>query len=148
MDEQDHDAASTPKEEAGRSVSTSLVGLLKARDVQLRGSAAGLVAANGELSINQGGCGAVIANGGVTIRFGGCGPLIANGDVSIEYGGTQAVLALGQADIRKGSLVGFVGSPRVNIEDGGKVLFGTRQALAFGAAAGVSFALLSRLFRR
>lgn len=67
---------------------------------------------------------------------------------SIEYGGTQAILAAKGAEIGRGGFVGFVGSPKVTVEEGGKVLLGTRQALAFGAAAGVTFALLSRLFRR
>jgi hypothetical protein len=129
-------------------VERSIVGLMKAGDVHLKRSVAGLVAAQGNLSIEQGGCGPVLANGAVSIRYGGCGPMIANGDVSIEYGGTQAIIAAGGATIGARGLVGLVVSPRVTVEDGGRVLFGTRQALAFGAAAGVVCALLSRLRRR
>ena len=90
----------------------------------------------------------MIANGGVTIRNGGCGPMIANGDVSIEHGGTQGILAAGGATIGPRAFVGFVVSPKVTVEDGGKVLMGPRQAVLFGAAAGVLGALLSRLIRR
>jgi hypothetical protein len=126
----------------------SIVGLMKSRDVQLHQAAAGLVAAQGNLTITNGGCGPVVANGGVTITNGGCGPMIANGDVSIQNGGTQAVIAAGGVRIGPKALAGFVLSPQVTVEEGSRVLFGTRQALAFGAAAGVVCALLSRLRRR
>jgi hypothetical protein len=89
-----------------------------------------------------------IANGGVTIRQGGCGPLIANGDVSIEQGGTQSIIAAGGATLGDRAFVGVVVSPKVTVEEGGKVLLNTPQALALGAAAGVVFALVSRLVRR
>lgn len=131
-----------------RNVNRSIVGILKARDVQLKESGAGLIAAGGRLSILNGGCGPVLANGGVTIRNGGCGPMIANGDVSIENGGTQGIVAAGGATIGPKALVGFVVSPKVTVADGGKVLFSSRQAVAFGAAAGTALALLSRVLRR
>jgi hypothetical protein len=38
-------------------------------------------------------------------------------------------------------------SPKVTVQDGGRVLLGTPQALAFGAAAGLVGALLTRVFR-
>ena len=129
-------------------VERSIVGLMKSRDVQLRQSAAGLVAAQGNLSITNGGCGPVVANGGVRITNGGCGPMIANGDVSIENGGTQAVIAAGGVRIGPKALAGFILSPHVTVEEGSRVLFGTPQALAFGAAAGIVCAVLSRLRRR
>jgi hypothetical protein len=148
MDERDQGSPNAAELEPDAEVSGSLVALMRARDVRLSGSAAGLVAAGGGLSIDRGGCGAVIANGPATIRYGGCGPLIANGDVSIEYGGAQTILAAGGANIGSGGFVGLVGSPKVTVEDGGRVLISMRQALALGAAAGVTIALLSRLFRR
>jgi hypothetical protein len=134
--------------ESDASVTRSIVGLMRARDVHLTGAAAGLVAAKGNLSILNGGAGPVLANGSVTIRNGGCGPLIANGDVSIQNGGTQAVLAAGGATIGPKAFVGFVVSPKVTVAEGGRVLFGSRQSLAFGAAAGIAYAVLSRLVRR
>ena len=126
----------------------SLVGFMRARDVHLHQAAAGPIAAGGNLSILQGGCGPVIANGAVTIRQGGCGPTLANGDVSLEQGGTQSIIAAGGATVGDHAYVGLVLSPKVTVEEGGKVLMSTQQALAFGAAAGVVFALLSRLARR
>ena len=70
--------------------------------------------------------------------------MIANGDVSIEYGGTQGIFAAGSATIGPKAIVGFVVSPKVTVEDGGKVLMGPRQAVVFGAVAGVVGALLFR----
>ena len=134
--------------ESDAQVTNSFVGLVKARDVHLSNGGAGLVAADGDFSIQFGGCGPVIANGGVTIRNGGCGPMIVNGDISIEHGGTQGILASGGATIGSGAFVGFVVSPKITVEDGGKVLMTLRQAVLFGAAAGVACALLARLIRR
>ncbi len=85
MDEQGQGIASAPGSTSDSNVSGSFVGVVKARDVHLTRSGAGLVTAEGSFSILNGGCGPVFANGGVTIRNGGCGPLIANGDVSIEW---------------------------------------------------------------
>jgi hypothetical protein len=146
MDERAKDTGT--QESPDRIVNRSVVGLLRARDAHLTQSGAGLVAARGSLSIENGGCGPVLANGNVTFRNGGCGPLIANGDVSIENGGTQGILAAGEATIGPKALVGFVVSPKVTVAEGGRVLFGSREAVAFGAAAGVALAVLSRVVRR
>ena len=129
-------------------VTRSVVGVLKARDVNLTGGAAGLVAAKGNLAIQYGGAGPILANGGVTIRYGGCGPVMANGDVSVEYGGMGPVLAAGGVTIGRKAFAGVVASPKVTIEDGGRVLLNTKQAAIFGAAAGLVFALVSKMVRR
>ena len=148
MDELGRSTAKALEFESDVNVTNSIVGLVKARDVHLTDAGAGFVAADGNFSILNGGCGPVIANGGVTIRNGGCGPMIANGDVSIEYGGTQGILAAGGATIGPRAFVGFVVSPRITVEDGGRVLMTPRQAVLFGAVAGVACALMSRLIRR
>jgi len=148
MDEMGRSAAKSLEFESDAHVKNSLVGFVKARDVHLTEAAAGFVAAEGNFSILNGGCGPVIANGGVTIRNGGCGPMIANGDVSIEYGGTQSILAAGNATIGRQAFVGLVVSPKITVEDGGKVLMTPRQAVLFGAAVGAVCALLFRLIRR
>ena len=148
MDEQGQHAAGSLEFEKDASVTRSVVGAVRARDVHLTQAMAGLVAADGNVSILNGGCGPVLANGGVTLRNGGCGPLIANGDVSIEQGGTQSVMAAGGATIGPSAWVGLVVSPKVTVEDGGKVLMSTRQAAAFGATVGLVVALLTRMVRR
>jgi hypothetical protein len=134
--------------ESDASVANAVVGLIRARDIHLTDAGAGIAAMDGNLSILNGGCGPVLAGGDVTIRNGGCGPMVIGGDASIEYGGTQAMMAAGGATIGPRALVGVVVSPKVTIEDGGKVLLNTGQAVAFGAAAGVVFAIVSRLIRR
>jgi hypothetical protein len=146
MDEPGRSAADGS--ESDTDVSRKLVGVVKAHDVRLTGSAAGLVAAGGNLSIHNGGCGPVLTNGNVTITNGGCGPLIAKGNVSIEKGGTQAVVAAGGATIGRNAFVGVVASPKVTIEDGGRVLLDSPKAIAVGAGVGLGVALLARLLKR
>lgn len=149
MNGEGHDPAATPGSESEpQEVKGRLVGVVKARDVSLTGSAAGLVAANGNLSIINGGCGPVLTGGSLTIRNGGCGPVIARGDASIENGGTQAILAAGGATIGKHAFVGVVASPKVTIEEGGRVLLRSPMAIAVGAGIGFGVVLLSRLVRR
>jgi len=149
MDEQGHGSAVTPALEPDpQHVSRRFVGLVKARDVRLTGSAAGFVAAGGNLSILNGGCGPVLTRGSVTIRNGGCGAVIAKGDASIEHGGTQAILAVGGATIGRKAFVGVVASPKVTIEPGGRVLLGSPMSIAVRAAIGFVVVSLSRLIRR
>jgi hypothetical protein len=148
MDEHGSDAAPATGSESDAAVTGKLVGLVKAHDVHLTGSAAGFVAAGGNLSIQNGGCGPVLTNGNVTITNGGCGPVIARGDASIEKGGTQAIVAAGGARIGRNAFVGVVASPKVTIEDGGRVLLDSPKAIAVGAGVGLGVALLARLMRR
>ena len=149
MDEGGHASAVTPEfEPDAQQVSGKLVGLVRARDVRLTGSAAGFVAAGGNLSVLKGGCGPVLTGGSITIRNGGCGPVIAQGDASIENGGTQAILAAGGATIGRKAFVGVVASPKVTIEQGGRVLLSSPIALAVGASIGIAVMLFSRLMRR
>ena len=122
MSEQGHGAVDDPGSEPDADVTRKLVGVVKAHDVQLSGSAAGVVVAGGNLSIANGGCGPVLTNGNLTIRNGGCGPVIARGDASIENGGTQGIIAAGGATIGRHAFVGLVASPKVTIEDGGRML--------------------------
>jgi hypothetical protein len=149
MDEGGHVSAVTPEfEPDAQQVSRKLVGLVRARDVRLTGSGAGFVAAGGNLSVLNGGCGPVLTGGSITIRNGGCGPVIAKGDASIENGGTQAILAARGATIGRKAFVGVVASPKVTIEQGGRVLLSSPMALAVGAGIGSVVVLLSRLIRR
>jgi hypothetical protein len=148
MDKHGPDAAPATGSESDADIKRKLVGLVKARDVHLAGSAAGFVAAGGNLSIQNGGCGPVLTNGNVTITYGGCGPVIARGDASIEKGGTQAIVAAGGARIGRNAFVGVVASPKVTIEDGGRVLLDSPKAIALGAGVGLGVALLARLIRR
>lgn len=148
MDEQVPNIAGSVEFETDAVVKGSVLGAVRARDVHLTNAGAGFVAAGGNVSVLNGGCGPVVATGGVTIHNGGCGPVITGGDVSFTNGGTQSVMAAGGATIGSNGYVGLVVSPTVTVADGGKVLFTTREALLFGAVAGVVAAVLSRVFRR
>jgi hypothetical protein len=149
MNEHGRGAAPAPgSDPSGADVTRKLVGVVKASDVQLSGSAAGLVVAAGDVSVLNGGCGPVLTNGNLTIRNGGCGPVIAKGNVSIEKGGTQAVIAAGGARIGRNAFVGVVASPKVTIEEGGRVLLSSPAAIAVGAVVGFGVALFARLMRR
>jgi hypothetical protein len=148
MNEHGHRPTGALEFHSDAEVTRSVVGMIKARDVHLTRSGAGLVATDGNFSILNGGCGPVLANGGVTIRNGGCGPLIANGDVSIQNGGTQAIVAAGGATIGQRTFVGIVASPNVTIQEGARVLTTSPAGFAVGAAAGIAASLLYRLFRR
>jgi hypothetical protein len=149
MNEDGHDVAPAPgSDPSDADVTRKLVGVVKAHDVQLSGSAAGLVVAAGDLSVLNGGCGPGLTNGNLTIRNGGCGPVIAKGNASIEKGGTQAIIAAGGATIGRHAFVGVVASPKVTVEEGGRVLLSSPAAIAMGAAVGFGVALLARLVRR
>ena len=148
MDDKGNRPASESGVESGGDVTGRFVGLVRGEDVHLTRSVAGLVATRGNLSILNGGCGPVLTNGGVTIRNGGCGPVLAKGDVSIQYGGTQAIVAAGGVTIGQRAFVGVVASPKVIIEEGGRVLLNSPMAIAVGAGIGLAVGLLSRLMRR
>jgi hypothetical protein len=149
MDERVHGSAGSPRVAPdSRGVSRAFVGFAKGGDVHLNRSAAGFVASGGNLSILNGGCGPVLTGGGISIRNGGCGPVLAKGDVSIQNGGTQAIVAAGGATIGRRAFVGVVASPKVIIEEGGRVLLDSPMAIAVGAGIGFGVVLLSRLMRR
>jgi hypothetical protein len=148
MDEKGKSPAIEPGDEADRDVTGRFVGLVKGRGVHLTRSAAGLAAARGNMSILNGGCGPVLTSGAVSIRNGGCGPVLAKGDVSIQNGGTQAIVAAGGATIGRRAFVGLVASPKVTIEEGGRVLMNSPMALAVGASIGCAVVMLSRRMRR
>ncbi|HEX7464165.1 MAG TPA: hypothetical protein VF382_04625 [Actinomycetota bacterium] len=139
---------SSVKETGDVGIERSLVGVVRARDVSIARSAAGPTLAGRNVSITQGGCGPVIAGGDVTIDRGGCGPMIARGGISIERGGCQSVIAGGGATLGRSSFVGVVLSPRVTVEEGGRVLMSVPQAAALGAVGGLVFALVRTLLRR
>ena len=148
MDDKGDTSASDPMAESHEDVTSKLVGVVKAHDVQLTRSAAGVVTAGGNLSIHNGGCGPVLTSGDVRIQNGGCGPILAKGDASIQNGGTQSIVAAGAATIGRHAFVGVVASPRVTIEEGGRVLLNSPIAIAVGASLGFLVASVLRLRRR
>ncbi|MGZ8604814.1 MAG: hypothetical protein ACXWX9_08695 [Actinomycetota bacterium] len=123
----------------------SLVGAVSAHSVRLNRAVGGPMLTSGDVTITHGGCGPVMCSGDVSITYGGCGPVLARGDVTILNGGTQSVIA-GEAHVGSGAFVGMVLGPKVNVEDGARILMSTTQAAAFGATLGALLGLVA--FRR
>src|SRR4249919_223630 len=103
-------------------VEKGLVGAVRGRDVTVRNAAAGAAVASGDLIVTNGGMGAAAIAGNLAITNGGSGWIAAGGG----------------ATLGEHSFVGAVLSPKVVVEDGGKVLLDLPKALAFGAAMGVA----------
>ena len=129
-------------------VEKGFVGAVRARDVTVRNAAAGAVAASGDVIVTNGGMGAAAVAGNLAITNGGSGPIAAGGNISIVNGGCQWIAAGGGATLGERSFVGAVLSPKVVVEDGGKILLDLPRALAFGAALGVAIGLIARGTRR
>src|SRR5581483_5521688 len=126
-------------------------GILKsieaAGDVQVERSLIGMV--NGhDVAIARGACGPVVAGVDVTLLQAGCRPLVAKGDVRFEQGGCQSVIAGGGVTVGPSSFVGVALAPRITVEEGGRVLLGVPQALAFGAAFGLAAGLVRWMVHR
>ncbi len=129
-------------------VERSLIGMVNGHDVAIARGACGPVMAGGSVSVTQGGCGPVVAGGDVTLHQAGCGPLVAKGDVRFEQGGCQSVIAGGGVTVGPSAFVGVALAPRITVEEGGRVLLGVPQALAFGAAFGLAAGLVRWMVHR
>ena len=144
------------------SVRTGVVGVVQAQEATLSASAAGAVIASGSAAVSQGGAAAVIAGGDAAITAGGATVVVAGGNMEVTGGGAAvliaggemeitggggALLIAGEAEIERG-FVGLVLSGKTELEEGSRVLLGTAQAAALGAALGLAFAIANRGLRR
>lgn len=104
------------------SVTRALVrGAIGGRSVQIHQGGAGVLATAGGATIEQGGAQTIVTAGAVTVRQGGSGIAVAR-SISVDNG-----------------LVIFGITPRLEIGDGGRVVFGPAAALAIvGAVAAVA----------
>lgn len=132
------------------------------QDVNMTQSGALMISAGQNLDLSYGGGMMINAGhdmdmvngGGWMVNVGGNaditngGGLIMNvgGNANITNGGALAVSSQ-QVGVQKG-YVGVILSRQTNLDDSSKVLLDTKQAVAFGAAMGAVFALLSWLLRR
>jgi hypothetical protein len=98
--------------------------------------------ARGDLSLVQGGGEVIAAGGGATITQGGAQLLVAAGDVTIDRGGALVAVAP-RVEVRN-SYLGMAVGTSVEVTDS-KIMLGTQQAAAFGAAAGVVAGLVLAL---
>ena len=97
-----------------------------------------------EVTVRQGGLGRVEADT-ISVTQGGVGLALCHDTATLQQAGAGAVVArLAQVN---DSAVGFLLAREVRAQNL-RVLFGVREALAFGAAAGLALAAVLRLTRR
>lgn len=137
-------------------LSTSAVGMAKATDAQITGSAAGAIVAKHDVSLSMAGAGVVAAQGDIAIDRAGASVIAAGGDVHITQGGAETIIAGGSVSIDGGGAgivaarevvikdgwVGLAVGSHVEIAEGVEVMFGPREAVFLGAAIGALFALV------
>ena len=115
------------------SITRALVrGAIGGRSVEIRQGGAGVVATAGGATITQGGAQTILTTGAVTVRQGGSGFAVAR-SISVENG-----------------LVIFGITPRLDVSQGGRVVFGPLAALSvIGGFIGVAViaAVLGRIRR-
>ena len=105
-------------------------GIATGRDMQLTDSGAFSIAAGHDMDMKD--------SGSVIIQVGG----------SAEMTNCGGVIMLGNDITTNNSVFGILISRQTNLGEGNKVLLGTKQAIALGAAFGVAFTLLGRLLRK
>jgi hypothetical protein len=135
------------------------VGAVKADEVELTNTVAGVVLAakgatferagartilaGGPVEISRGGAAAIVSAGDVTVARGGAGAVVALGDTHLEQAGAGVVVT-GGASVGRGGFVAFALTPRLSVEDGGRVLVGGRAVVGVAVVAAFSV-LLGRL---
>ena len=131
---------------------------VRAREVSIHQGGAGRVQAN-QVSITQGGIGVARCDS-AQITAGAVGVLAAAGEVELKASATKLVLSRQEVE-REHSAAVVAAAPQVEISDSAvgvliarrvdarnvRVMFGLKEALAFGAAAGATLWLLN-LWRR
>ena len=97
-----------------------------------------------EVSVRQGGVGRVEADS-ISVTQGGLGLALSHDETTLSQAGAGAIVTrIAQVN---DSTVGFLIAREVRGQNI-RVLFGAREALAFGAAAGLALALVLGLRRR
>jgi hypothetical protein len=114
-------------------------------DVTFRDAGAMAVVAAGSASMDNAGSGIFIAGGDVTMRDAGAGNMLVGGNAELAHASVGGMLAA-RASV-SGSRIGVLVAAGADLEDS-KVVLGTAQAIAFGAAAGATLYMLGRLIRR
>lgn len=137
-------------------------GIHSEKDIRIEQGGALSIQAKQNIDVAYGGALGMIAGGDMTVTNGGAWGMVSGGNTEITNGGSLMMTIGGNTEITNGGSVvmlaqnvtadnatfGVVLSSQVNLGENTKVMFNTKQALAFGAAAGAVFALLSVLFRR
>jgi hypothetical protein len=120
--------------------------VVQAQEVSIKGGGALVIAAGNDIKIMGGGGTLIGAGNDISIVAGGGSVLKAGNNLSVQSGGGAALIA-NRATLSN-SFVGLMLSRKVEMREGSRVLLGTPQAAALGAALGLIFALVGRWFRR
>jgi hypothetical protein len=140
-----------------------LAGSVSAQEnVSISKGAALVISAGKDASLVDGGAMAIPVGRDLTLVNGGAMVMPVGGNAEIVNGGGWIMPVGGNVDLANGgagmmftseasvknSYVGLLFSGNTTIDESSRVLLDTKQAIAFGAAFGAAFALLSLLFRR
>lgn len=120
--------------------------LVHGENVSVSRGSSNLAVAKRQVEVHQGGANVIASGGSATVRQGGALVMAAGGDVTVSEGGAMVIGAGNSVRIEHG-FAGVVLSPDVSLEDS-RVLMGTAQAAALGAALGTVLLLGRALMRR
>jgi hypothetical protein len=166
------EAPEEPMEAAGTELETpeaaptkrplvNVAALVRGVDVELQNAMAGAVIAADDVSLQKGGARSIFAGGNLELRQGGAGVIVAGGDTSITQGGAQAIVSAGGVMMeRSGSgfaigrririghngLAIFAVTPNLEVQEGGRVVFGRGASFAIlGGMMGVALLMVGLL---
>jgi hypothetical protein len=137
-------------------VERSAVAVVRGRNVEASMAGVGLMLAGGDAALNQGIARTLVSGGAIRVHQAGAGSLIAAGEASIRQGGVGRTLTLGSVTVEQGGIGvalardvrigngGFLGlalTPRLDVQPGGRVLLGPREAAV--AAGAIVVALVA-----
>jgi hypothetical protein len=156
--------AQTGVESAAPRPLVTVTALVRGVDVELRNAVAGAIVAGDDVRLERGGARSIFAGGNLTISQGGAGLVVAGGDTSISKGGAQAVISAGSVmmesagsgiavarriRIGRNGMTVFALTPQLDVQEGGRVIFGRSAAFAMlGGFAGLGLLLAGLLRRR
>jgi hypothetical protein len=119
---------------------------VQAQEVTIKGGGALAIAAGNDIEIMGGGGTLIAAGNDISIAAGGGSVLVAGNNLSVQNGGGVALIA--KRAVINDSFVALMLCRKAEMRDGSRVLLGTPQAAALGAALGLVFALVGRWSRR
>jgi hypothetical protein len=137
--------------------------LVRGVDVELRNALAGVIVAGDDVRLERGGARSIFAGGNLTVSRAGAGVIVAGGDTSISKGGAQAVISAGgvtmesagsgvaigrRIRIGRNGLAVFALAPQLEVQEGGRVIFGRAASFAIVGGFAALGALLVALLRR
>ncbi len=122
------------------------MGVSAQRDVTMNGGGAFGIAVGRDMQLSDGGAFSIAVGHDLDLTDSGAMMLRAGGDVQMKDSGI--VVACSNNITASDSLIGVLLTRQTDLGEGNKVLVGTKQALAFGAAFGAVFALLGWLLRK